>query len=290
MNRNRCRQYLLATTVLFFAAGSHNAAASPLCDDGSEGYPCHIGKGLDYFHTISGTQFNFGSTVNSGNAVTFTGMPIADPFDTTNFGTVGPGGLGNSDTVVERLFDTGDFNGTGETEFGLEIEMVALSLKSVAPVAVDGVSGLYDVFVTLDADGKSSDGTMNISLDTDPDGTNAPEGTFDSFFDLFLDAAFVHQTDSTKDFVMDLDNEFVGMPGHGVPGLQFSATECDWSTTFVGKPEYPGEGPNFFQTGNCSHIHPFGVHETKIAAPEPGTMALFAFGLMGLAARRRRKF
>ncbi len=211
-----------------------------------------IEAGLDYFHTVSPTFFNFGSQIGTVNFMGSDGL-----------------GFGNTDTIVERLEDTDDLNqGDSDT---IDIEIVALSLVSTAPVDVGGT--LFDVFVELDL---ASLGTMTITLDNPPDGTDQPEGTFDSVLNLDLDALFQEVGNPGNSFNIDIVQQLTG-------------ASIPWSTTLTGKPEFPGEGPNFFLVGIGEEEHPSaGLHSFETAVPEPTTLALMGLGLAGLGYRRRK--
>ncbi len=104
--------------------------------------------------------------------------PGSDPFDGqidfegVPLTTVPPGEAGGADTIVRRLSDTVDLPvGNADT---IPIEIVALSLKSVAPITVTGSGGpsQWDVKVCLN--GPQPQGNMTIDLQ------QAEGGTFDS--------------------------------------------------------------------------------------------------------------
>ncbi len=215
-----------------------------------------IEAGKDYFHTVSPTFFDFGGAIG---VVNFEG------------GNTGPG---NTDTIVERLEDTVDL-APGDSDM-VDIEMVALSLVSTAPVAI-GFS-FFDVFVELDVGGPTL-GTMTIKLDTAPDGTDLAEGTFDSVMNLNLDALFQEVGNPGNNFLIDIGGPLTGT---GIP----------WSTTLTGKPEFQDEGPNFFLAGGTigQEEHPSGgLHSFETAVPEPTSIALFGAGIAALGLRRRRQ-
>lgn len=127
--------------------------------------------GADYLHTLPGTYFDFGGPIGS---VSLTGVPIS------------PGTLGDTDTIVHRKADA-FLPIPGVSMDTVPIELVQLSLMSVAPVNIGGF--FYDVSVYL-TPFTSSTGTMTIRHEGLDNGTPAPEGTFDSFFDVFFTADF----------------------------------------------------------------------------------------------------
>jgi hypothetical protein len=124
-------------------------------------------KGSDYFQTDAGTMFS---------GVPFMGVPLGTP------------GLGNTDTIVQRLADA-DFPSVG-TSATVRIQLTALQLESVVPTDFGLGTDFY--FITLQTaragGGQISPGTMTINLNSPNDGTPAnPEGTFDSSLDVFFD-------------------------------------------------------------------------------------------------------
>ena len=115
-----------------------------------------VADGHDLFETTAGTDFlNF----------PFEGEPLG----TFDFG-FGQVAVDATDTIVERL-DPAIVAVTPATAPPIAIEMVALQLKSAAPV--DLGCGVDDYFITLSA-APPSTGTMDIFF-ADPNG-----GTFDS--------------------------------------------------------------------------------------------------------------
>jgi hypothetical protein len=117
-----------------------------------------VALGSDYFATVPGTHFNFGGTIGD---VSLMGLPIG-PFDT--------------DTIVQRQADA-IIGGPA-----ISIQIVALSLKSTAPVFVGG--NFFDVFVTLDPANLANDtGSLAVT------GTQAG-GLFTSNLNVFFDAHF----------------------------------------------------------------------------------------------------
>lgn len=121
--------------------------------------------GYDLFETLSGTAFV---------GVPFEGVPIG----TYDFGS-GPQKVGTTDTIVQR------FDPASAPSTTIDIELVALQLKSSVPA--DFGLGLGTYYITLQSarGGPASLGAMTINFD--PRGEVSPHGTFDSFFDVFFD-------------------------------------------------------------------------------------------------------
>src|SRR5260221_6761218 len=118
-----------------------------------------VALGSDYFATQPGTHFNFGGGIGDVNLL---GLPIG-PF--------------NTDTIIQRRADA-VLGGQP-----IPIQMVALSLKSTAPVSVGG--SFFDVFITLDPANLANDtGTMSIA------GNTTAGGTFSSALNVFFQAHF----------------------------------------------------------------------------------------------------
>ena len=124
-----------------------------------------IAPGFDLFETIPITEVDLGPEIG---IVQLEGVPI---------------GPGNTDTIVERLqgIDPLDFPTGVDT---IDIELVALSLRSAAPIDIEGT--LFDLDVTsgfLLGEPDNPLGQMTI-FHTDPNG-----GTFDA--ELPVDASLV---------------------------------------------------------------------------------------------------
>lgn len=231
----------LLATVAVLAAGVFGGDAR--ADD--------IPLGFDYFKTLNGTWFDFGSGVG---VVDLEGVPI----------------IGRADTIIERK-QTADFPFFGNnlwpgpetpgTDVTIDVEMVGLSLKSVNPVFVSGPDSFFDVFITLDP-ATPSVGSMTISHEW-ADGVDFdPEGTFDSTLLIFADALFVPAGGGPGQFLVDLD------------GIPLASTDTLW-THAPGIPLWVDE---------VEEAHPgIGVHRAQ-SVPEPGTLAL----LMLVALLRRR--
>lgn len=219
------------------------------------GHASNVLAGSDFLATTSGTFFDFGGPIGR---VDLEGRPI---------------GPGNTDTVVQRQADA-MLPSVGSSDT-IPIELVALSLQSVAPVNIGG--SFFDVFVTLTPMTHST-GMATITHEFADNGTPAPEGTFTSFFDVFFDASF---------------NPVSGPGAFVVPGsLQLqTAKPASWSH----EPEpgfiVPPGSSNFFIVGGVMEVHPGGqgMHNAMSATPEPGTMLLLGSGLAVLAGFRRKK-
>ncbi len=194
-----------------------------------------------------------------------------------------PIGPGSTDTIVERSTGLAD-GATGV----IDVEIVALSLKSVAPVEIDwgylgGTFGdleLFDVFVTLD-ETQFSIGEMTI-LTHDANG-----GTFDSFFDVFAKVNLVGHSFGplpTQQIQDQLDPDLTAGPNvwSHTPPPNYPVDAEYPSGDF-----YPGVDP---VTGLIVPIRHVGPHPKALPSPEPGTLTLLAFiGLAMLGCRWRRK-
>jgi hypothetical protein len=120
--------------------------------------PCDIGNGLDLWVTPPGGAHWAIPVPGATGEVVYRGKPLSDP------------GWYGADTVISR---TSNADGT------IDVEIIALSLESVAPVRVG--TAFYDVSVKLDP-ARPSVGQITDLQCTHPNG-----GTFDSFFDIFVE-------------------------------------------------------------------------------------------------------
>ncbi|MCH8004951.1 MAG: PEP-CTERM sorting domain-containing protein [Planctomycetes bacterium] len=240
---------LLLPAVVF---GARSTASASLID-----------PGFDFFRTLDGAfipDFGFGD-------VSVMGVPLG-----------GPGDLGVTDTIVERLQGINPFDPPGG--FGtVDIELVALHLVSIVPL---DIGQLVDVHVTVNKNGiipglpqpdalAPSLGTMDI-FHTNPDG-----GTFSSSLTVNADVIF---TIPGGDPANPLD-VILSQPAAPVL-LQGTGT---WKHTppsgYPINPLFPAGG--FFIQPGFNHQGP---HPTD-PVPAPGTLALLAIG--GLLIRRRRR-
>ncbi|UXE62830.1 MAG: hypothetical protein KA717_09040 [Woronichinia naegeliana WA131] len=239
----------------------------------------NILKGTDYLSTpgAGGTSYDFGGPI--GNVV-FRGLSI---------------GPGNTDTKIKRLedavFDDNNDGTLERTSDTINIELAALSLKSVNSINVNGF--LYDVLVGLN--NTPSTGSMTINHNTVAfgggnlgfDDSGTLQGTFTSQFTVNAEATFTPVNGGSS--LSPVSTSFL-----------LTNTGADWSHTppagalLVTGPAGDGNAnthtsppPGFgdFYPGPAVH-GPIDTHETIIAVPWEtdalpvvGSTVLFGFGL-----------
>ena len=231
---------------------------------GSVAWGTPIGPGFDLFETLPGTEVN----------LSFIGGPVV-PLEGVPFTFKGFQG----DTVVRRLEGIAPFNHPGGVDT-IDIELVALQLKSVAPVDISFLGGLFtgvsaDLWTTVNKGGiipgvpqpnalPPSTGTMTIRHEL-PNG-----GTFDSNQSVIGNAMFVVPGGDPND-PLDILLSAVAPP------LPVASVNSEWEH------HANGHQGNFVVKG-INHICVFeGCHGTKpVITPEPGTFALTALGALGL--------
>lgn len=240
--------------------------------------------GSDYLETLPGTFFDFGGPIGS---VPLMGRPI------------NPATLGTTDTIVQRranaILQPLDPLGTTDT---IPIELVQLSLQNVAPIAIG--PSFFDVFVHL-TPATTSAGTMTIRHGPIENPGPAPEGTFDSFFDVFFTADFTEIGNPLNTMSV------TGMTQLGSMGTPWSHDPVPGTLLVTGSSgdqnanDHTGRPPVF----NDFHI-PQQIFETKLLGgpgahvvreaqpiPEPSTivcwLGLAAVGWLASAKGRRNR-
>ncbi len=193
-----------------------------------------------------------------------------------------PFGPGDTDTIVERKTGSGPPFNVGDVAV-IDIELVALSLKSVVPIDLGGTFFDMDVISgSLLGEPANPLGQMTVTH-SDPNG-----GTFvTDLLPIDYKATFTE--------VGNLLNTF-----DVFGNILFTNTNGDWSHSpgpmdQHGGPHlaggfHAGIDPIFGEKRRMDHVTPSEAHYALAAMPEPST---FAFGLMGLLmlsyhGRRRR--
>ena len=225
-----------------------------------------ISAGWDLLKTQPGTQFWF-PTIPNPQVIDLEGLPIG----TIDLGS-GPIDVGATDTIIERVSDA-DIDTFPDV---IDIEIVALSLQSVAPVDLGFGAGFEDIFITLNTSSPSIQSQMTI---TDA-GEGEPHGTFDS--------------------VLNFSFDLVGSVGGFYATIEdtFTATNQDWQHAPTNNLQIDGvnhllngldETGDFWADGLVTHSAGANTLVTRTApVPEPATAVLVALGLGGMAALRRR--
>ena len=226
-----------------------------------------VSPGWDLLQTQPGTNFA---------GVSFEGVALGN-FDFG--GTIGTKYVGATDTIMRRL-DTALVSGPfPETAAPIDIELVALQLRSTTPV--DMGAGLDFYYVTLQS-GTPSTGQMKITFDS------ADGGTFDSFFDVFFDIRLGCLTCGiVMSSQLHLTTADPGQWGRNPPP---QALEIDGVNRYLSG--VSGDRSEDFWPGPLVHdASGAAKHLVAPTIPEPETyaMLLAGLGLLGLTARRRRQ-
>jgi hypothetical protein len=243
---------LVVATCLTLAGVGH---ASPI-----------VAAGFDLFETQAPASFDF-NTIPNPQIVDFEGLPL-DFFD---FGS-GLVPVGTTDTIVERL-ELADLGGGFDT---IDIEIVALSLVSIAPVDLGFGAGFEDLFVTLNTSSPSFQSNMTIF----DGGEGNPHGVFDSQLNFSFDV-----TGGVGGFYATIEQTFLsfGTPwshDHDAGAMLIDGVNHNLDG---GSPHSHGE--DFF-IGATLHTGPHPVNTGTV--PEPSTGLLIGLGFVAFALIGRR--
>lgn len=223
-----------------------------------------VAAGTDFLQTRTGTGFDFGSL----------GLPLITEFVPLG----GNPSAGNFDTAIERL-DPANINGPtagGASDDTIDIEIVALSLVSVDPVAgVGSLNGsFFDVFVDLNFSILST-GSMTINHELD-DRTGAS-------IDTMLGPQPKTGTWST-DFTLNLMITLVDV-SNALPDIVITAPPLD----MIGSGDWTHGPDGEFLLGPILEVHVGGAgrHQAgQVPAPGAALLGIVGMSLVGWFKRR----
>lgn len=229
-----------------------------------------VETGWDLFETVQPT--------------TFAGVPWEGvPLGTFDFGgAIGVQNTGTTDTIVQRLdVASVPIAPPPDTAAPIDIELVALQLRSVAPINLG--AGLDFHFITLDTISPST-GQMTITFD------DANGGTFDSFIDVDFDVRIGALNGPI------IFQDLLQLSAGNVPWTRFAPDNAlriqdvndllngaDIAADFWPVGPGPGGGPG----GSFTEVHPTGAQHSVRNTPEPSSLALLVFAGLMIARHRR---
>ncbi len=232
-----------------------------------------IDPGFDLFMTDPVTTF---ADLGSLGVIPLKGVPLVE-LDPVPFA-----GLGMTDTIVKRSAQA-TLLGIGDFEM-IPIELVALSLHSVAPINIGGT--FFDLRVLAGSLlGPSQPlGSMTIML-TVPNG-----GTFDAQLPVNALLAFHEVGNPGNQVLNSFFDIFVSLD---VPWTSTPPSDDKHNANFPSGGFFPGIDPLTGQPvliteqGQRAQHGVFPV-PVPVPVPAPGALALFGLGIVALAAVRRR--